>query len=84
MSQTTSGPTKSSAPDPARVEERARELCAAAGQAPERWTNFQRVAMDELRSEERQYDKTVADSFPASDPPAHSGVTSDGDPVRPT
>jgi hypothetical protein len=26
-------------------------------------------------SKERGYDKTVADTFPASDPPANSGVT---------
>lgn len=33
---------------------------------------------------ERGYDKTVADSFPASDPPANSGITGAEPPKRGT
>lgn len=31
---------------------------------------------------ERRYDKTVADTFPASDPPANSGITGAEPPAR--
>ena len=41
----------------------------------------------EKKPDERQLDDTAADSFPASDPPAHSGVTGvgrrDGEPAKP-
>ena len=41
------------------------------GAADELWLE----AENSIRAEEAEYDKTVADSFPASDPPAHSGIT---------
>jgi hypothetical protein len=65
-----------------RIDERARTLCIEARQPPENFATFLDAASAELRAEERGYDKTLADSFPASDPPANSGVTSDKDPVR--
>jgi hypothetical protein len=33
---------------------------------------------------DRKLDKTVEDTFPASDPPANSGVTGAGQPERPS
>jgi hypothetical protein len=36
--------------------------------------------MSEQKPSERAHDKTLADSFPASDPPANSGITG-ADPV---
>ena len=33
---------------------------------------------------ERRHDQTVADSFPASDPPANSGITGVGGPDKPS
>ena len=65
-----------------RIDERARTLCIEARQPPEDFEGFREAALAELREEERSYDKTLADSFPASDPPANSGITSDGDPIR--
>jgi hypothetical protein len=32
---------------------------------------------------ERTHDKTLEDSFPASDPPANSGITGTEDPTKP-
>ncbi|MBS9475933.1 hypothetical protein [Ancylobacter radicis] len=36
-----------------------------------------RKAPDETDYTDREVDKAVEDSFPASDPPAHSGITGD-------
>jgi hypothetical protein len=33
---------------------------------------------------ERTHDKTLEDSFPASDPPANSGITGAEDPTKPS
>jgi hypothetical protein len=58
-----------------RIEERARELWVAAGQPADGLAAFRHQAAIELRQDEAAYDKTLADSFPASDPPANSGFT---------
>jgi hypothetical protein len=60
-----------------RVRERAYELWEqdqAQGQhhAPEVYWHR---AVSEIASDEAAYDDAVEDSFPASDPPAHSGIT---------
>jgi len=61
--------------DQTRIEECAREMWEKAGRPQGGPEAFHQKARDELRAAEKDYDKTLADSFPASDPPAHSGVT---------
>ena len=58
-----------------RIAERANELWIAAGEPAGGLAAIQQQAAAELQHEESAYDKTLADSFPASDPPAHSGIT---------
>lgn len=58
-----------------RVRDRAQTLWEEAGRPEEGWRRFIERARLEVQEEERLYDKTVADSYPASDPPAHSGTT---------
>ncbi len=63
-----------------RVRARAYALWEAAGQPEGSADMFWHQAEAELHTEtgsgeENDYDQTVADSFPASDPPAHSGTT---------
>ncbi len=36
-----------------------------------------------IERSERDHDKTLKDSFPASDPPAHSGITGSEQPEKP-
>jgi len=38
--------------------------------------------MQQNPNADRRHDQTVEDSFPASDPPANSGITGPGRPVR--
>jgi putative membrane protein len=59
----------------ARIEERAKELWVAAGQPAGGPSGYSDDALEDIREQERAYDKSLADSFPASDPPAHSGIT---------
>jgi hypothetical protein len=58
-----------------RIAERANELWIAAGEPPGGLEAYRHQAAAQLRGEESAYDKTLADTFPASDPPAHSGIT---------
>jgi hypothetical protein len=58
-----------------RIEALARDRWIAAGRPSGGPADFVKAAEAEIRQEEAEYDKTVADSFPASDPPAHSGIT---------
>jgi Protein of unknown function (DUF2934) len=58
-----------------RIDERARELWIASGQPAGGAAVFRHQAAAELREAESAYDKALADSFPASDPPANSGIT---------
>ena len=59
-------------------ESLARGIMAAAGYFPDNWTDEPRARLaevislevDERRRREEGLDKTVADSFPASDPPS--------------
>jgi hypothetical protein len=59
-----------------RIRERARHLWQAAGCTDEGDEHFWKLAERQVREEEKDYDKTLKDSFPASDPPANSGFTS--------
>ena len=58
-----------------RIHARARELWIEAGEPAGGLESFLKSALDDIRATEAAYDKTVADSFPASDPPANSGIT---------
>lgn len=59
-----------------RIRERADMLWRAAGDADANREHFWPRAEQEVKNEEREYDETLKDSFPASDPPANSGFTS--------
>ena len=39
---------------------------------------------DTTNRSDRQHDKTIEDTFPASDPPANSGITGAGTPDKPS
>lgn len=58
-----------------RVREMAYALWKEAGSPEGRDGHFWHLAEQEVKSEDKDYDKTLADSFPASDPPANSGIT---------
>jgi hypothetical protein len=58
-----------------RIRERARTLWKDAGRPSDGVATFRDVAASEIAGEELAYDKALADSFPASDPPANSGFT---------
>ncbi len=58
-----------------RIRERAYELWLEAGQPHDQDTEFWHRARREIRVEERTYDGALEDTFPASDPPANSGIT---------
>jgi hypothetical protein len=58
-----------------RIRDRAYELWQAAGEPQGKADQFWQQAEQEIRAGEAGYDKTLADSFPASDPPANSGIT---------
>lgn len=59
-----------------RIRERAYLLWQAADCPSGESDRFWLLAEQETKNEERDYDKTMKDSFPASDPPANSGFTS--------
>lgn len=59
-----------------RVREMAYVLWQEAGSPNGRDAHFWHLAEQGVQTDEREYDKTLADSFPASDPPANSGITS--------
>ena len=58
-----------------RVREMAYALWQEAGSPKDRDAHFWHLAEKGIQTDEREYDKTLADSFPASDPPANSGIT---------
>lgn len=58
-----------------RIEEEAHALWVAAGSPAQGPAAFREEAVKSIASEETAVDKSVADTFPASDPPAHSGIT---------
>jgi hypothetical protein len=62
-----------------RIRERAYELWEQAGRPAEAPDRFWHEAKRQIGEAETEYDKVVADSFPASDPPANSGITSSDD-----
>ena len=59
-----------------RVREAAYVLWQEAGSPQGQDERFWRLAERNVRAEEMEYDSALEDSFPASDPPAHSGITS--------
>ena len=63
---------------PERVRALAQTLWEEAGRPEQGWRGFIQQARSEVREDERLYDKTLADSYPASDPPANSGITGPG------
>jgi hypothetical protein len=58
-----------------RICERAHARWTEAGQPAGGLASFWEAAAQEIRADEAAYDEAVAESFPASDPPAHSGTT---------
>jgi hypothetical protein len=58
-----------------RLRQRAYELWEEAGKPSGRSAYFWHMAERQMDEELEDYDKTLADTFPASDPPAHSGIT---------
>ena len=63
---------------PERVRALAQRLWEEAGRPEPGWRGFIQQARSQVREDERLYDKTLADSYPASDPPANSGITGPG------
>lgn len=63
---------------PERVRAQARALWEEAGRPESGWNTFIQQARSALQEDERLYDKTLPDSYPASDPPANSGITGPG------
>jgi pimeloyl-ACP methyl ester carboxylesterase len=58
-----------------RIRERAHAAWCESGEPTDRFAHYLHEAAAEIRDDESAYDKALADSFPASDPPAHSGIT---------
>ena len=61
--------------DHQRIRERAHALWQAAGHPHGRHDEFWLQAERELHGDEAHRDSSLADTFPASDPPASSGIT---------
>ena len=64
-----------------RIRERAYLLWQGAGSPPGEAEAFWKKAIEELEADkaaEKMLDKELADSFPASDPPSHTGITGAG------
>ncbi|MBE9605881.1 DUF2934 domain-containing protein [Acetobacteraceae bacterium H6797] len=64
-----------------RIRERAYMLWQGAGSPVGEAEAFWHKAIEELEAEwrsESMVDKEIADSFPASDPPSHTGITGAG------
>jgi hypothetical protein len=58
-----------------QVRQLANELWEEAGQPEGRSEYFWHMAERQVQERLRGYDKTLADTFPASDAPANSGIT---------
>jgi len=58
-----------------RIRECAHAAWCESGKPTDRFSHYLREAAAKIREDEAAYDKALADSFPASDPPAHSGIT---------
>jgi hypothetical protein len=58
-----------------RIRELAYQLWEEAGRPDGKSDEFWRRARAQVSAEEGTYDKTLADSFPASDPPGTTGVS---------
>jgi len=58
-----------------RIEERAQQLWEEAGSPEGGAQRFEDAAKADIAEEEAKLDSDVDDSFPASDPPATSGIT---------
>ncbi len=61
-----------------RVRERAYQLWEQAGRPDGRHDEFWHQARGEVAPEDVKVDVAMEDTFPASDPPAHSGITGPG------
>jgi hypothetical protein len=59
-----------------RVRDLAYQLWQDAGSPEGQADHFWHLAEQGVAGDEAGYDKTLADTFPASDPPANSGITS--------
>lgn len=59
-----------------RIRRRAHQLWQDAGGADGESEHFWLLAEQQIKQDEQDYDDTLDDSFPASDPPANSGFTS--------
>ncbi len=59
-----------------RLRDKAYELWQEAGSPEGNAKHFWHLAEREVKADEKDYDKVLMDSFPASDPPANSGFTS--------
>jgi len=58
-----------------RVRENAHAAWCESGEPADRFTHYLHEAVAKIRDDEAAYDKALADSFPASDPQANSGIT---------
>ena len=61
-----------------RVREKAYHLWEAAGRPADREEEFWQQARMEVAPEDVKVDVAMEDTFPASDPPSHSGITGPG------
>jgi hypothetical protein len=59
-----------------RIQRRAHQLWQEAGSVDGKSEEFWLLAEQQIKQEEQDYDETLEDSCPASDPPANSGFTS--------
>jgi hypothetical protein len=66
-----------------RIRELAYQLWEEAGRPDGRSDEFWRRARAQVFAEEGTHDKTLSDSFPASDPPGTTGMTSVSDANKP-
>ena len=61
-----------------RTRVKAYELWQQAGEPAGREQEFWHQARKAIRLDEKAEDETIEESFPASDPPANSGITGPG------
>jgi len=62
-----------------RIDEQARALWEAAGSPPPGPAAFREAASQRIAEQEKAVDEASDESFPASDPPAHTGITGPAD-----